>query len=71
VEKLPNKNRINKHYSQQPLQRIWALGLMENWFCIWEFSDNRKINLNLEPKPAVVPERYAQFENKNLKNEHP
>ena len=23
------------------------------------FSDNRKISLNLEPKPAVVPERYA------------
>ncbi|VXB82183.1 hypothetical protein FLAVO9R_30474 [Flavobacterium sp. 9R] len=23
------------------------------------FSDNRKINLNLEPKPAVVPERYV------------
>ena len=40
------------------------------------FSDNRKINLNLEPKPAVVPERYRrlvpklrrqfQFENKHL-----
>lgn len=31
--------------------------LMGKWFCIWQFSDNRKINLNLEPKPAVVPER--------------
>jgi hypothetical protein len=30
---------------------------MGKWFCIWQFSDNRKINLNLEPKPAVVPER--------------
>ena len=34
----------------------WLKG---SWFCIWQFSDNRKINLNLEPKPAVVPERYA------------
>jgi hypothetical protein len=32
---------------------------MGKWFCIWQFCDNRKINLNLEPKPAVVPERYA------------
>ncbi len=49
---------------------------MGKWFCIWQFSDNRKINLNLEPKPAVVPERYRavepklrrqiQFENKQL-----
>ena len=40
------------------------------------FSDKRKINLNLEPKPAVVPERWwqvapklrrqIQFENKQL-----
>jgi len=41
------------------LQRIWAIGLIGKWFCIWQFSDNRKINLNLEPKPAVVPERQA------------
>ena len=38
------------------------------------FSDNRKINLNLEPKPAVVPERWWQAqnqrENKQLKNGH-
>ena len=32
---------------------------MEKWFCIWQFSDNRKINLILEPKPAVVPERWG------------
>jgi len=32
---------------------------MGKWFCIWQFSDNRKINLNLEPKPAVVPERQS------------
>jgi len=36
---------------------------MGRWFCIWQFSDNRKINLNLEPKPAVVPERYKPFNN--------
>jgi hypothetical protein len=33
---------------------------MEKWFCIWMFSDNRKINLNLEPKPAVEPERWEK-----------
>ncbi len=38
-------------------KRIWAIGLMGKWFCIWMFNDNRKINLNLEPKPAVVSER--------------
>ena len=53
VEMQPNR--------QQLLQRIWAIGLMGSWFCIWQFSDNRKINLNLEPKPAVVPERWWQF----------
>ena len=31
------------------------------------FSDNRKINLNLEPKPAVVPERYSQLPEKRMK----
>jgi hypothetical protein len=49
-----------KAIAQQLLQRIWAFGLMGKWFCIWMFSDNRKINLNLVPKPAVVPERYAK-----------
>ncbi len=29
------------------------------------FSDNRKINLNLVPKPAVVPERYVHAQRKN------
>ncbi len=41
------------------LQAIWAIVLMGKWFCTWMFSDNRKINLNLEPKPAVVPECYG------------
>jgi hypothetical protein len=27
---------IKKNYCQQPLQRIWAFGLMEKWFCIWD-----------------------------------
>jgi hypothetical protein len=35
---------------------------MGKWFCVWMFSDNRKINLNLEPKPAVVPERWRSVE---------
>ena len=38
----------------------WLKG---SWFCIWQFSDNRKINLNLEPKPAVVAERYQKAQN--------
>ena len=46
------------YYCQQLLQRIWAIGLMGRLFCIWQFSDNRKINHTLEPKPAVVPERW-------------
>jgi hypothetical protein len=32
---------------------------------ILQFSDNRKANLNLEPKLAVVPERYAITTKKN------
>ena len=32
-------------------QEIWALGLMESWFCIWEDLANPKIGLNLVPNP--------------------
>jgi hypothetical protein len=31
---------------------------MESWFCIWDDLANPKIELNLIPKPAVVPERW-------------
>lgn len=31
----------------QPLQRIWALGLMERWFCTWDDLANPKNGLNL------------------------
>ena len=30
---------------QQPLQRIWAIGLMESWFCIWMIWQIRRIGL--------------------------
>ncbi|MFB9109519.1 hypothetical protein ACFFVK_13110, partial [Flavobacterium gyeonganense] len=36
---------------QQPLQRIWAFGLMEKWFCIWNDLANPRIGLNLVPNP--------------------
>ena len=37
--------------AQQPLQRIWALGLMKSWSCIWDNLANPKIGLNLVPNP--------------------
>jgi len=40
-----------KSYYQRMLQRIWAYGLMESWFCIWEYLANPKIGLNLVPNP--------------------
>ena len=46
----------------------WLKG---SWFCIWQFSDNRKINLNLEPKPAVVPERWQSYALETKKNKNP
>ena len=46
---LIKKERIN--VAQQLLQRIWAIGLMEKWFYIWMFRDNRKINVTLVPNP--------------------
>jgi len=42
---------VKKPNRQQPLQRIWALGLMEIWFCIWDDLANPKIGLNLVPNP--------------------
>jgi hypothetical protein len=43
---------INKKaIAQHTLQRIWAFGLMESWFCIWEYLANPKIGLNLVPNP--------------------
>jgi hypothetical protein len=32
-------------------QEIWAIGLMEKWFCIWDDFANPKIGLNLVPNP--------------------
>jgi hypothetical protein len=31
--------------------------------CVLQFSDNRKINFNLEPKPAVAAERLPKAQN--------
>jgi hypothetical protein len=31
------------------LQRIWAIGLMEKWFCICENLVNPKDNADLDP----------------------
>ena len=36
---------------QQLLQRIWAIGLIESWFCIWEYLANPKLMLYLTPNP--------------------
>jgi hypothetical protein len=47
--KLNNENKNNDR--QQPLQRIWAFGLMEKWSCIWDDLANPKIELNLIPNP--------------------
>jgi len=41
----------NKNYAQQLLQRIWAIGLMGSWFCIWDDLANPKNGLNLIPNP--------------------
>jgi len=35
----------------QLLQRIWAIGLMESWFCIWDDLANPKTGINLVPNP--------------------
>jgi len=44
-------NLGRKNSTQQLLQRIWAIGLMEKWFCIWDDLANPKIGLNLTPNP--------------------
>jgi hypothetical protein len=36
---------------QHTLQRIWAIGLMESWFSIWDDLANPKNGLNLIPNP--------------------
>jgi len=36
-------NKIASH--QQPLQRIWAIGLIEKWFCIWMIWQIRRMGL--------------------------
>ena len=46
-------NRATEGLVQQPLQEIWALGLMEIWFCIWDDLANPKIGLNLVPNPLL------------------
>jgi len=38
-------------YSQQVLQRIWAIGLMGSWVCIWDVLANPNNGLNLVPNP--------------------
>jgi len=58
LPKIGFKSIIIRNISQQQpahnvplLQRIWALGLMESWFCIWDDLANPKIGLNLVPNP--------------------
>jgi len=46
-----NKKKTSLSVSQQLLQRIWAIGLMESWFCIWDHLANPKNELNLVPNP--------------------
>jgi hypothetical protein len=45
------RNESIKNILQQPLQRIWAFGLMGSWFCIWDDLANPKNRLNLVPNP--------------------
>jgi hypothetical protein len=33
------------------LQWIWAIDLMENWFCIWDELANPNNGINLVPNP--------------------
>ncbi len=40
-----------KAICQHTLQRIWAISLMESWFCIWDDLANPKVRLNLVPNP--------------------
>jgi hypothetical protein len=36
------------------LERIWALGLMKRWFCIWDDLANPKIGLNIIINPMII-----------------
>jgi hypothetical protein len=49
--KVRGMEQNDKNYCQHTLQLIWAIGLMESWFCIWEYLANPKIRLNLVPNP--------------------
>jgi len=42
--------KTNKSNSKQ-LQRIWIIGIMKKWFCIWYDLANPRIGLNLVPNP--------------------
>jgi hypothetical protein len=46
---IRNFDKTTSH--QHTLQRIWAIGLMENWFCTWDDLANPKNRLNLVPNP--------------------
>ncbi len=48
---LKKRLQFKSTIAQQPLQRIWAIGLMESWFCIWDDLANPKNGLNLVPNP--------------------
>lgn len=43
-------NRENNDHKQL-LQRIYAIGLMDSLFCVWNDLKNPKIGLNLIPNP--------------------
>ena len=36
-----------KNVAQQLLQRIWVIGLMESWFCIWDDCSTSSLSLVL------------------------
>lgn len=42
---------MEKISCQQPIQRIWAIDLIESWCGIWDDLANPKIGLNLVPNP--------------------
>lgn len=42
--------KTNKSNAKQ-LQRIWIIGIMKKWFCIWYYLANPRIGLNLVPNP--------------------
>jgi hypothetical protein len=51
----------------QLLQRIWAIDLMESWFCIWDDLANPKIGLNLVPNTLEVGDVVVTFEQQKPK----